>query len=209
MTLLRATPSSAAALALAGLAAACQPATTGEDAAVGRETTPAPAASTPAPSPSGPATTPATSTVAADPGQTAFDCAPLRQDLTPEAMRSETGARSALIDWSAGLEYGRYDTAWCQFADSGAASGMTRAEFTRYWSAFDDVRIAVPGGRMEGAAGTSYYTVPTTVTATDANGNPVRFEGEVILRRVNDVPGASEEQLRWLFRSADLKRVAG
>ena len=65
-----------------------------------------------------------------------------------------------------------------------------------------DISIAVVDGAVK-------LNGTTTVTATDANGDPVRVEGEVILRRVNDVPGASEEQLRWLIRSADLERVAG
>ena len=30
---------------------------------------------------------------------------------------------------------------------------------------------------------------------------PRRIEGEVVLKRVNDVPGASAEQLRWHIES--------
>ena len=50
---------------------------------------------------------------------------------------------------------------------------------------------------MEGAAGSSYYTAPVTVTSSDKDGRPVRIEGEAVLRRVNDVPGATPAQLRW------------
>ena len=53
---------------------------------------------------------------------------------------------------------------------------------------------------MEGAAGTSYYTAPVTITG--ANGQ--RLSGEIVLSRVNDVPGATPEQLRWRVRELDL-----
>ena len=67
--------------------------------------------------------------------------------------------------------------------------------------------LAVPGGTMEGAAGSSYYTAPATLTAEDANGGSVRHQGEIVLRRVNDVPGATPEQLRWHIERVDLDRT--
>ena len=60
---------------------------------------------------------------------------------------------------------------------------------------------------MEGAAGSSYYTAPTTVVGKTEDGRPFRLEGEVVLRRVNDVPGATEDQLRWHLEKVDLKPV--
>ena len=50
---------------------------------------------------------------------------------------------------------------------------------------------------QEGAAGSIYIMVPLTLTATDRAGKPVRYAGPITLRRVNDVDGASAEQLRW------------
>ena len=66
------------------------------------------------------------------------------------------------------------------------------------------ITVAVPTGTMEGAAGSSYYTAPVTITATDKDGRPVRIEGEAVLRRVNDVPGATAAQLRWHFERLTL-----
>ena len=57
---------------------------------------------------------------------------------------------------------------------------------------------------MEGAAGSSYYTSEATITANDKDGRPVRYEGPIVLRRVNDVPGASAAQLRWHIDSVQL-----
>ncbi|WP_347302265.1 hypothetical protein V5740_09620 [Croceibacterium sp. TMG7-5b_MA50] len=53
----------------------------------------------------------------------------------------------------------------------------------------------------EGAAGSLYCTVPGTLTdAADGAKPPVT--GEIVLRRVNDVDGATPEQLRWTIRSS-------
>ena len=65
----------------------------------------------------------------------------------------------------------------------------------------------MPNGRMEGAAGSLYYTAPTTITGTLKSGGNYKLQGPVILRRVDDVPGATAEQLRWHIYSTDLKRV--
>ncbi len=53
---------------------------------------------------------------------------------------------------------------------------------------------------QEGAAGSSYYTAPVTITD-----GARRLSGEVVLRRANDVPGATPEQLRWHIESSTLE----
>lgn len=139
-----------------------------------------------------------------------FDCAALRPAaLVQDAQRGEKGARNLLLEWAAALEHRRFDTAWCQFAEDGSASGLSRADFARFWDRYERLSVAVQEGRIEGAAGTSYYAAPATITATTASGDEVVFEGDVVLRRVNDVPGASAEQLLWQIRSADLNRRDG
>ncbi|CDO35524.1 MULTISPECIES: hypothetical protein [Novosphingobium] len=55
-------------------------------------------------------------------------------------------------------------------------------------------KIAVGKGDTSGAAGSLYYEAPMVVDFAD--GRPSR-RGTIVLRRVNDVPGASEEQLNW------------
>ena len=68
----------------------------------------------------------------------------------------------------------------------------------------DDIAVAVPTGQMEGAAGSSYYTAPVSITATDQDGRPIGFDGEMVLRRVNDVPGSTAEQRRWHIESTTI-----
>ncbi len=128
--------------------------------------------------------------------------------LVPEAEKGEQGARNVLLAWAHALERGDYATAFAQWgAEAEARSGMTRAEQAEKWSQYKTITVAMPSGRMEGAAGSSYYTAPTTIVGKTQAGRPYRLEGDVILRRVNDVPGATADQLRWHIERVDLKRA--
>jgi membrane-bound inhibitor of C-type lysozyme len=64
--------------------------------------------------------------------------------------------------------------------------------------------IGAPGP-IEGAAGSLYVEVPVVVYGRLASGKEFRQSGRAILRRVNNVPGATEEQLRWRIAWFDLK----
>lgn len=55
-------------------------------------------------------------------------------------------------------------------------------------------KLAVGKGDVEGAAGSLYYEAPLVVDFADGRTSK---RGTIVLRRVNDVPGASEEQLNW------------
>jgi len=55
-------------------------------------------------------------------------------------------------------------------------------------------RLAVGKGDVEGAAGSLYYEAPIVVDFGD--GRPSK-RGTIVIRRVNDVPGASGSQLFW------------
>lgn len=55
-------------------------------------------------------------------------------------------------------------------------------------------KIAVGKGDTSGAAGSLYYEAPVVIDFAD--GRPSK-RGTIVLRRVNDVPGASEQQLNW------------
>ncbi len=54
---------------------------------------------------------------------------------------------------------------------------------------------------VEGAAGSSYCTVAGRLTDAGDPAKPLR-EGTLLLRRVNDVPGATPDQLRWTLQSS-------
>jgi uncharacterized lipoprotein NlpE involved in copper resistance len=64
------------------------------------------------------------------------------------------------------------------------------------------VRAGEPAD-MEGAAGSSFITVPVTLDLTLRSGAPYQMNCAATLRRVNDVPGATPKQLRWNIQSID------
>ena len=61
-------------------------------------------------------------------------------------------------------------------------------------------RIEIKKVEEEGAAGSLYCTV--TGVLNDTGPNKKTRSGEIVLKRVNDVPGATADQLRWTIRSS-------
>jgi hypothetical protein len=128
--------------------------------------------------------------------------------VVPVADMGEKGARGVLLAWAHALERGDLDTAYAQWgADAQARSGMEATEHRQWWARFKTITIAVSPGQMEGAAGSSYYTAPVAIVGKQRNGKPYRLEGAVTLRRVNDVPGATADQLHWHLEKVDLHSV--
>jgi hypothetical protein len=137
---------------------------------------------------------PATETPPADPAP---------PTLTPEAERGETGARAILLDFARAIELKRYGEAWALLSPADQRK-WSRTAFAALFADLGKITVAIPTGTMEGAAGSSYYNAPVTITASARDGRPVRIEGEAVLRRVNDVDGASPAQLRWHFETLTL-----
>lgn len=116
--------------------------------------------------------------------------------LNPELERTETGARNVLLSFARAIELREFDQAWAMLDEADQAK-WSKEEWRKLFADLGEITVAVPGGRMEGAAGSSYYTSQATITARDRDGRPVAYEGPIVLKRVNDVPGASAESLRW------------
>jgi hypothetical protein len=77
-------------------------------------------------------------------------------------------------------------------------------EFERNWRDYSDVHLEIGNpGDMEGAAGSSYVTIPAIFYGDLKSGQPSRLEADVILRRVNEVPGSTEAQRRWHIERID------
>jgi hypothetical protein len=60
-------------------------------------------------------------------------------------------------------------------------------------------------GPTEGAAGSIYTTVPVTFYGPAKSGRPERRKADIVLRRVNDVPGSTEKQRQWHIERIDWK----
>ena len=74
---------------------------------------------------------------------------------------------------------------------------------TRY-GGYTAPRFTIADVREEGAAGSLYCTVTGALGDASHPDRPLR-QGEIVLRRANDVPGATPEQLRWSIRSAEFE----
>lgn len=84
------------------------------------------------------------------------------------------------------------------------SSGVSQAEFVKQFTDYKTVKTAVgEAGQAEGAAGSIYIEVQLSLSGTTKNGEPYRVSGPVTLRRVNDVPGSTEEQRRWHIQRVD------
>ena len=124
-------------------------------------------------------------------------------DLTPPVLTSEAekgvkGARNFLLSFAHAIELKEFDQAWAMLSP-GDKQKWSKAAFAAMFADLGKITVAIPDGTSEGAAGSIYYTSPVTITAIDNAGRPVRIEGESVLRRVNDVDGATAAQLRWHF----------
>ena len=120
--------------------------------------------------------------------------------------RSPAAAREVVRRYYAAIERGDFRAAWLAWDRGGGASGQSLASFTRGFAGTAHSRVVAgipPNG--EGAAGSVFITVPAWVEALLKDGRRQRFAGSYVLRRVNDVPGATRDQLGWHIASASLK----
>ena len=75
------------------------------------------------------------------------------------------------------------------------------ARLESVFGGYNELQVEWTDPFIEGAAGSLYCTVAGKLTdAQDRTTPPI--EGTLLLRRVNDVPGATPEQLRWTLRSS-------
>jgi len=86
------------------------------------------------------------------------------------------------------------------------ATDLSDGAFAESFSRYRTYRGKVgKPGPMEGAAGSTYIEVPVEVSGHFTTGNPFHENGMLTLRRVNDVPGATAEQLQWRIYRSELK----
>ncbi|MBN9506596.1 MAG: hypothetical protein J0I69_11270 [Altererythrobacter sp.] len=122
--------------------------------------------------------------------------APIRAGSPEEAIRA----------YYAAIDAGEFARAYRLWAREGEASGQSYAAFREGFASTrrSEVRVSGPV-QSEGAAGSIYATVPVEVNAVLKDGTRQHFTGQYVLRRVNDVPGATEAQLHWHIESASLQ----
>lgn len=126
--------------------------------------------------------------------------APAAPAPTSHDLARSRDPRRVVIAWAKAMSMKDWDAAYRFWNEGGARSGMTIEQFRARWSKVADPQFDIAEGTAEGAAGSLYYTAPITLID-----GPRRVRGEIVLRRANDVPGATAEQLRWHIERLDLQ----
>ena len=108
--------------------------------------------------------------------------------------KSVEAAGQVVQHYGALIEQNRLDEAAKLWSDTKAAAAFTKN--LHPWTHLEIGDL----GETEGAAGSIYTTIPVVFY-----GDTFRKPADVILRRVNDVPGSTEEQRRWHIERIDWK----
>lgn len=130
------------------------------------------------------------------PGGLPDDRTPISE--APQGPKSPQAAGDVVQTYFALLEAGKYGDAWRLWSDGGRASQRTEAQFAADFDRYASYHAQVGApGRPEGAAGSVYVEVPVVIYGRFKAGNELHQSGTVTLRRINDVPGSTDEQRHW------------
>jgi len=135
----------------------------------------------------------------ADPAATAKPAASASAAATNPALSATRNPGAVLAAWGNAVEQRDWPMVRAFWGDHGRGSRMDEKTFAARWGKLVQPRVTIDEGTSEGAAGSIYYTAPVTIIDGSR-----RITGEVVMRRVNDVPGATPEQLRWHIESTTL-----
>jgi len=154
-------------------------------------------------------TAPATAPEAIKPGEPGG----LSDDRTPISEgtidpKSAQGAGQVLQRYGGLIEQRRFADAYRLWSDNGRASGLTEANFIAAYDKFAEIHSEVgTPGPMEGAAGSAYVDIPFRLYGKRKDGGSFNMVGTLTLRRVNDVPGSTEEQRRWHIYKSEMNAL--
>lgn len=124
----------------------------------------------------------------------------------PIDPNSAQGAGQVLQSFGALLEQRRFAEARRLWFDGGGASGLSEEGFAEAYGKYAEIHAEIGApGRMEGAAGSSYVDISLRLYGRLKGGDPFNSVGTVTLRRVNDVPGSTDEQRRWRIYRMDMQ----
>lgn len=117
--------------------------------------------------------------------------------------KSVEAAGQVVQRYGALIEQGR----WTSSRELWSSAEMAKA-FERNFRNDADVHIEIGEvGEPEGAAGSIYVTEPVTFYGKKNGGGDYRRSANVILRRVNDVPGSTEAQRRWHIERIEMQAL--
>ena len=126
---------------------------------------------------------------------------PLAEPKGPIDPTSAAAAGQVVQHYGALIEEGRWTESWKLWSDPDAAK-----RFDRNWRDDRDVHLEIGQlGEPEGAAGSIYISEPVTFYGKTKAGGSFRRGAEVVMRRVNDVPGSTAAQRRWHIERIEWK----
>ena len=138
-----------------------------------------------------------------------------RQPVPPVREQPSPTARQPTLDPKSSAAAEELAGAFARLLTTGQADGAymllgpqppSRKNFEAHFARMRDLRVTTGhAGDQEGAAGSSYVSVPLTATGT-INGERVSRSAKIVLRRVNDVPGSTEAQRHWHIERVDWER---
>lgn len=118
---------------------------------------------------------------------------------------TERDPAKALAYWRAAMEGRNWTAARSVFGEFGAQSGQSVEAFAAAWGKYRIVDVTIGQGEQDAGAGSVFYEAPVTITGLTTDNQPYHLAGRLSLRRVNDVDGASSEQLRWHIERSTLE----
>ena len=143
------------------------------------------------------------------PGGLPDDRTPLIEPKGPIDPKGAEAAGQVMQQYAALLEQRRFSEAYLLWGNGGRASGLSGQKFAAQFAGDSEIHFEIgKPGAMEGAAGSSYVTVPFRLYGRRKTGADYSNAGTATLRRVNDVPGSSEEQRRWHIERLDFDGAA-
>ena len=126
-----------------------------------------------------------------------------------DAQSDAQAAAEVLRRYYSAIDAGGYADAYHLWSSNGRASGQTLDEFAAGFADTRSVQLEVGApGRVEGAAGSRYITIPVVVRAETKSGEAQHFDGSYVLRR-SVVDGASQAQREWRISSAEVVERSG
>lgn len=125
-------------------------------------------------------------------------------DLDMDALADRQNPERLLHFYVEAVRAGAWKEAAMAWSSDAA---VTPEKLQAAYGGHGQTNLVIGKGDTEGAAGTLFYVAPIVVDFADTTTGEPR--GTITLRRVNDVPGASEQQLDWRIERStvlDLKQ---
>ena len=127
------------------------------------------------------------------------------QSAAEQAVTETPEAEVTLQRWADALEARDWEKARQVWGEKGEASGLSAEEYAEAHEKYQTVSVTIEDGRAEDNAGKLFFEAQVTMEGELQNGDAYMMKGPVVLSRVADLPGASNEELSWRIEMNDLR----